>query len=66
MIKLEIEPYCDDCLYFDADVQRPERAILYSSGVEMEYTAQQSDTIVRCQHRKLCKNIKRYLQKQDD
>ena len=45
-IKLEVQPYCENCLVFDADVERP----LY-----------QTDTVIRCSYRKCCAMLIRYV-----
>lgn len=59
MIKLEVQPYCQNCLVFDPDVEAPVRACnMYGDDV---YT---SDTIIRCSRRKTCAGIKRYLEKE--
>ena len=61
MIKLDIQPYCEDCLMFDADVEKPTRMYGYD-GVERAVI--QTDTIVRCSRRKLCEGLKRHLEKE--
>ena len=61
MIKLDIQPYCEDCLMFDADVGKPTRMYGYD-GVERAVI--QTDTIVRCSRRKLCEGLKRHLEKE--
>lgn len=58
MIKLDIQPYCQNCLNFEADVESPERAY---AGSDIVY---QTDTIVRCERRKYCENMKRYLERE--
>ena len=58
MIKLDIQPYCQNCLNFEADVESPKRAY---AGSDIAY---QTDTIVRCERRKYCENIKRYLERE--
>lgn len=62
MIKLDIQPYCDDCSVFEADVEMPRKAYLKSCMGEEIVT--QSDTIVRCGRRHMCAGIKRYLEKE--
>lgn len=57
MICLEVEPYCDDCQGFDADVIRPERTYADNEVV-------MSNTIVRCKYRNRCRAIKKYLERQ--
>lgn len=59
MIKIEVEDYCQNCLDFEADVAKPER--LYSG---CEPVTIFGDTVVRCEYRKRCASIKRYLEKQ--
>ena len=54
MIKLVVEPYCQQCLDFSPDVTKPER-VCYDG-----YT----DTIIQCEYRKRCAAIKRFLEQQ--
>lgn len=61
MIKLDIQPYCDQCVMFDADVEKPART--YGCDGVRE-TVIQTDTVVRCSRRKLCEGLKRYLEKE--
>lgn len=58
MIVLDIQPYCQDCLVFDPDVERPQK--VYSLDEELII----SDTVIRCSRRKTCAGIKRYLEKE--
>lgn len=60
MIRIEVEDYCQDCLSFEADVTKPER--MYSGADECFVVG---DTIVRCEYRKRCASITRYLEKRD-
>lgn len=57
MIKLEVEPYCEDCLIFDAEVESPQK--MYCGGDLVSKT----DTIVHCSHRHTCTNLMRYLKR---
>ena len=54
-IKLEVQSYCDNCLVFDADVERPTK--LYDGGTILY----QTDTVIRCSYRKCCAMLIRYL-----
>lgn len=60
MIKVAVEDYCQQCLDFTPDVTKPER--LYSA--DMPDGMVLSDTIIRCEYRKRCAGIKRYLEQQ--
>lgn len=60
MIKVDIQPYCEKCLEFDPDIERPSRYFADNDEIF------QSDTIIRCTHRKRCELIKRFLDKQKD
>ena len=60
MIRLEVEGYCQECLDFSPDVTTAKR--LFS--IDGEEYGNIGDTIVRCEHRKRCANIKRYLERQ--
>lgn len=57
MIILDIQPYCQDCLVFDPDVERPQK--VYNLDEELII----SDTVIRCSRRRTCAGIKRYLEK---
>lgn len=56
MIRLEVEDYCHSCLDFSPDVTKAER--YYGDGEPLL-----SDTIVKCEYRKRCNGIRRYLEK---
>lgn len=58
MIRVEVEEYCHNCLDFSPDVTRPERVNMALYGECW------TDTIVRCEYRKRCASIKRYLEQQ--
>lgn len=58
MIVLDIQPYCQGCLVFDPDVERPQK--VYNLDEELII----SDTIIRCSRRRTCAGIKRYLEKE--
>lgn len=60
MIKVEVEDYCQHCLDFTPDVTKPER--LYTIDKPDGFIM--SDTIIRCEYRKRCAGIKRYLDQQ--
>ena len=62
MIKLDIQPYCEGCLMFEADVEKPAR--MYGCDGIREAAIIQTDTIVRCSRRKLCEGLKRHLEKE--
>lgn len=57
MIKIEVADYCNECMDFDPDVERPQK--LYNFGEEITI----SDTVIRCINRNRCRNIARYLKK---
>lgn len=57
-IQLDIQPYCQDCLVFDPDVERPQK--VYNLDEELII----SDTVIRCSRRRTCAGIKRYLEKE--
>ena len=62
MIKLDVQPYCEDCLMFEADVEKPAR--MYGCDGIREAAIIQTDTVVRCSRRKLCEGLKRHLEKE--
>lgn len=57
MIQLEVEEYCHSCRDFSPDVSKVEHQIV---GEEEPL---RRDTIVKCEYRKRCAGIKRYLEK---
>lgn len=61
MIRLNVEEYCQQCLDFSPDVIEPTRAFLTDGEGEAVI---QTDTIIQCEYRKRCANIKRYLDHQ--
>ena len=56
MIRLELKDYCHDCVGFEADVESP-TIYLGRNGIPVE----QTDTIVRCKHRKRCRHVVEYI-----
>ena len=66
MIRLEVEPYCQECQDFEADVERPECDLLFGvdyDGKTLTYL-QYSDTIIRCKYRNRCRRLSQYLERQ--
>lgn len=57
-IKLEVQPYCEDCLVFEPDVERPQKVYGYDHAIYV------TDTIICCARRNTCAGIKRYLEKE--
>ena len=55
MISLDVQEYCDNCLDFSPEVEKPQK-VFGSDG-----TVIQSDTIITCEHSTRCEMIKRYL-----
>lgn len=58
MIRLEVEPYCEDCLVFDPDIDMPQKMYCENNLVS------QTDTIIRCSYRYKCAGIKQYLERE--
>ena len=58
MIRVEVEDYCQSCMDFSPDVTKPVRSLTETSNTV------QTDTIIRCTHKKRCESIKRYLEQQ--
>lgn len=58
MIRLEAQPYCQECMDFEAEVEKP--TVLYTLG-NQRYT---SDTVIRCERRRHCEAIRKFLEKQ--
>lgn len=59
MIKLEVQPYCSDCLDFEASVKEPQ----ITRGVGGDVVAH-TDTVVKCRNARRCESLMRYLKKQ--
>lgn len=52
MIRLEVEPYCQECQDFEADVERPECNLFFGTdpdGKKIELLTC-SDTVIRCKY----------------
>lgn len=60
MIKIEVADYCNDCMDFDPDVERPQKVYSFNEEIII------SDTVVRCANRNRCRNIARYLKKKTE
>lgn len=58
MIELSVEPYCENCMMFEADVNCSK---FYANNQTVEVK-----TIVQCKRRKLCNNLTNYLKKEVD
>ena len=59
MIRLDVEEYCHSCLDFNPDVTRAVKQL-----ADWSYEYELTDTIIQCEHRKRCKAIKEYLERQ--
>lgn len=57
MIKIDVQPYCDECRDFEPDVEYPQTYYFDNEEVYID------DTTVRCKKRKRCEAIKRYLER---
>lgn len=65
MITLDIQPYCQECMNFEpVIIQRPEKLYSGDLGGSTPYVTV-GDTVVGCERRKYCENIKRYLERQE-
>lgn len=58
MIELQVKDYCQACMDFEPDVEKPTR--MYGT----DGSVIQTSTIVRCEYRRRCEHIKRHLEKQ--
>lgn len=60
MIRIEVADYCNECMDFDPDVERPQKVYRFDEELTI------SDTVVRCANRNRCRNIARYLKKKTE
>lgn len=60
MIRVDVEEYCHQCLDFHPDVIPPTKMTwsMESEGRTI------GDTVIKCEYRKRCAGIKRYLENQ--
>ena len=58
-IVLEVQPYCANCLDFEADVTKPGK--VYTNYDEIVL----GDTIIRCEYARRCENIRKYFIRQE-
>ena len=69
MIRVEVQPYCEKCRVFEADVEKPE--VTYTRTYDpmslhgFKEITLQTDTVIRCVRRNQCENIKRFLERQE-
>ncbi len=61
MIRLALMHYCDDCPYFEADVQKPGRVQKFVVEEDEFVERNYGNTYVRCKNREICEKIRRYL-----
>lgn len=57
MIRVEVKNYCSECVDFEPDVEKPQKMYCGNSEVTM------TDTVIRCENRKRCEHIRRYLER---
>lgn len=57
MIRVEVEKYCSECMDFEPDVEKPQKMYAYMDEITI------TDTVIRCEHRKRCEHIRRYLER---
>lgn len=62
MIKLALMRYCDDCPYFEADVEKPGRVQKFVVEEDEFVERNYGNTYVRCKNRGICEKIRRYLE----
>lgn len=62
-IKLDIQPYCESCCDFEADVTKPVKTSHYMLGEEL--VVKYTDTVVKCKYANRCANLMRYLTKKN-
>ncbi len=55
MIKLALMPYCDDCPYFEADVEKPEKIQRFMVEIDEIVERNYGNTYVRCKKEKFAK-----------
>lgn len=58
MIRLEVEPYCENCLIFKPEVEPPQKRYCGCNLIAV------SDTVIYCQLRGTCAGIARYLKRE--
>lgn len=62
MIKLALMPYCDDCPYFEAVVEKPGRVQKFIVEEDKFVVKNLGNTYVSCKRRETCEAIRRYLE----
>ena len=61
-IKLDVEEYCHDCVYFQAEVEPPTKL----GTVDGRALYIDKDTTVRCSHANICHSLYRRLTKENN
>ena len=59
MIVVDVQPYCNNCLDFEPDVEKPEK--VYDGTGDPIYI---TDTVITCTKRKRCENIRKYIERE--
>lgn len=59
MIRVDVEGYCHQCLDFHPDVTPPVKTFSSASDEPI-----MTDTVIKCEYRRRCSGIKRYLEQQ--
>ena len=57
MIRIEVEDYCQSCRDFSPDVTA-------STNIYIDDIISRTDTVIRCEYRKKCAGLVRYLESQ--
>lgn len=58
MIELKLEPYCENCAQFEAEVKKHN----YCTSGDRSITV--NETSILCKNRNLCRNLKNYLKRE--
>lgn len=60
MIRVDVQDYCQACCEFEADVENS--TLLYA----LNEVVDQTDTIIRCEHRRRCETIKHHIEQEKE
>lgn len=59
MIRVDVQPYCDNCLGFEPSIERPQKYFADNQAVA------QTDTIIHCKYKTRCEAMVQWLRRQD-
>lgn len=65
MIKVDVEPYCQECPCFEVVADGPEKTVFASDPKDgVSKVIEMNNTVIQCKNRMRCRNIFDYICRQ--